>query len=255
MKERTKERNITRLEGEGVLIVMPTYNEVVNIAPLLEDIHKILPKVHVLVVDDASPDGTGEVVDKLASKDSRIFTLHRSDKLGLGTAYIQGFKWALEREYNYICEMDADFSHQPKYLTALLEAVGEADLVLGSRYVKQGGVENWTPFRKLLSKGGSIYARTILGVSIMDLTGGFKVFRRRVLEEVDLNSVRSNGYAFQIEMTYRSIVQGFRVKEVPIRFVDRLGGSSKMSWKVFLEGVAMVWWLKLSVRPDTASRE
>jgi len=235
------------IRGAGALIIIPTYNEVVNITALLEDLHELVPLAHVLIVDDASPDGTGEVADNLAARDERVHTLHRPGKLGLGTAYVQGFRWALEREeYRRICEMDADFSHQPKQLPDLLAKSAEVDLVLGSRYIAGGGIENWTPLRRLVSRGGTLYARTILGIQIRDLTGGFKVFNRRVLEAIELDTVRSNGYAFQIEMTYRALCKGFAVAEVPILFVDRLGGKSKMSTGVFREAVFMVWWLRMA---------
>src|SRR5262249_50476043 len=205
-----------------------------------------LPEADLLVVDDNSPDGTGQLADQIAQRDPRVSVLHRSGKLGLGTAYIAGFKWALSREYQFVFEMDCDFSHDPRYLPALLaRARAGADLVLGSRYVDGGGTVNWGPLRKLISRGGSLYARTILGVGVRDLTGGFKCFRRSLLEAIDLDSVSAQGYGFQIELTYRALRQGFRVEEVPIVFVDRRVGQSKMSKKIFLEALTLVWKLRL----------
>lgn len=224
------------------LIIIPTYNERENLQPLLTAVFSALPATDVLVVDDGSPDGTGALADTLAQQDRRVFVLHRAGKLGLGTAYIAGFKWGLQRGYQYLIEMDADFSHDPQYLPTLVEtARNEADLVLGSRYAPGGGTQNWGVGRKFISKGGSLYARTILGVRVRDLTGGFKCFRRHVLEAIDLDSIRSEGYSFQIEMTYRTLQKGFVVREVPIVFVDRRVGHSKMSRRIFAEAVWMVW--------------
>jgi dolichol-phosphate mannosyltransferase len=231
----------------GHLIIIPTYNESDNIEKLLDLISRTDPAAHVLIVDDNSPDRTYEIVERLmqTSYPGRLFLLKRAGKLGLGTAYIAGFKWALARDYDYIFEMDADFSHDPKYLPAFLAAIEKNDLVLGSRYVPGGGVKNWGLLRKFISRGGSLYARTILGLSLRDLTGGFKCFRRQVLEAIDLDSVKSNGYSFQIEMTYRARCQGFRICETPIVFEDRTAGKSKMSRKIFLEAVLMVWKLRM----------
>ncbi|MBU0551387.1 polyprenol monophosphomannose synthase [Myxococcota bacterium] len=230
------------------LIVIPTYNERDNLLELLDRIHAALPEAHVLIVDDASPDGTGELASARAEADARIHLLRRAGKLGLGTAYIAGFKWALARDYTHIFEMDADFSHDPATLPALLEAAEEADLVLGSRWVEGGGTVGWPLKRRLLSKGGSLYARTILGVPIRDLTGGFKCFRRAVLEAMDLDAIQTAGYGFQIELTWGAIQRGFRVKEVPIRFADRVAGQSKMSGSIFMEAVVLVWKLRLGAR-------
>ncbi|HSP77518.1 MAG TPA: polyprenol monophosphomannose synthase, partial [Myxococcaceae bacterium] len=206
------------------------------------------PRVDILVVDDNSPDGTGQLADELAAKEPRIRVLHRAKKEGLGRAYLHAFRQALDWGYTYILEMDADFSHDPRHLPGLLDAAqGGVDLVLGSRYVPGGGTVNWGVSRKLISRGGSLYARTILGVGIRDLTGGFKCFHRRVLENIDLEAVKSTGYAFQIELTYRALKQGFTVREVPIVFEDRRVGQSKMSRKIFLEALTMVWKLRLSV--------
>ena len=231
----------------GHLIIIPTYNESENVEKLLDLISRTDPAAHVLIVDDNSPDRTYEIVERLmqTSYPGRLFLLKRAGKLGLGTAYLAGFKWALARDYEYIFEMDADFSHDPKYLPDFLAAIQTHDLVLGSRYVPGGGVKNWGLLRKFISRGGSLYARTILGLSLRDLTGGFKCFRREVLEAIDLDSIKSNGYSFQIEMTYRACCKGFRIFETPIVFEARTAGKSKMSRKIFLEAVLMVWKLRL----------
>lgn len=229
-----------------VLVIVPTYNERDNLPLIVEAVHEHLPQADVLVVDDASPDGTGAIADELAARDPKLFALHRAGKQGLGTAYVAGFRWALARDYRYIFEMDCDFSHDPKYLPMLLaQAEQGADLVLGSRYVTGGGTVNWGPLRKLISRGGSLYARTILGVPVRDLTGGFKCFRRHVLEAIDLQRVSAQGYGFQIEMTWRALKLGFKVVELPIVFVDRRVGQSKMSKKIFAEALTLVWKLRL----------
>jgi len=198
-------------------------------------------RVDVLVVDDASPDGTGELADALSRESPRVHVLHRAGKAGLGKAYLAAFDWALQRDYRFVLEMDADWSHDPKYLPTLIDASTDADLVLGSRWVKGGGTRNWGIGRQFISRGGSFYARTILGVPIRDLTGGFKCFRAEVLRAIDLPTVESTGYGFQIELTYRAIKKGFRVVEVPIVFEDRRVGQSKMSRAIVLEALAMVW--------------
>jgi dolichol-phosphate mannosyltransferase len=206
----------------------------------------VAPEANVLVVDDASPDGTGALGDALAARDARVKVLHRSAKLGLGTAYLDGFRVALEGGYDVACEMDADLSHDPRHLPQLLAAIAAgADVALGSRNVPGGGVLGWGLGRHLLSKGGSLYARTILGAGIRDLTTGYKAFTRGALEALDLGSVRSNGYAFQIETTYRALRKGLCVVEVPIVFVDRRAGHSKMSRRIFAEAVVEVWRLRL----------
>ena len=228
------------------LIIVPTYNEMDNLPLLLDAIFDHQPDVHVLIVDDNSPDGTGDFADERAAADPRVHVLHRQGKLGLGTAYIAGFKWALKGDYSRVFEMDADFSHQPKYLEDFLAASDRADLVLGCRYMPGGGTENWTFTRKLTSRGGNLYARAILGLPFRDLTGGFKCFRREVLEQIDLDSIGSVGYAFQIELTYRAHKAGFRIAEVPIVFPDRERGDSKMSTKIV--GEAMVNVVKLRFR-------
>jgi len=233
---------------ERVLVILPTYNERDNLAPMVAAVHEQLPDADLLVIDDGSPDGTGELADRLAAADARLEVVHREGKLGLGTAYLLGFRHAIERHYDYVFEMDADFSHDPRSLPGLLAAArGGADLVIGSRWVTGGGTVNWGLQRRLLSRGGSFYARTILGVGVNDLTSGFKCFRRTTLERLDLDRVRSEGYSFQIEMTYRVLQAGMRVAEVPITFVDRRVGQSKMSRAIFLEAVAMVWKLRLGL--------
>jgi dolichol-phosphate mannosyltransferase len=228
-------------------VVLPTYNERENVPRIVPAILAASPSVDVLVVDDDSPDGTGKLADDLAARDPRVRVLHRNRKEGLGRAYLAGFADALGAGYGRILEMDADFSHDPGRLPVLLGT--EADLVLGSRYVPGGGTVNWGLARRLLSRGGSLYARAILGVPVRDLTGGFKCFRRRVLEDLDLGSVRSNGYAFQIELTYRAIRRGFKVVEVPITFVDRRVGKSKMSRAIVAEALWMVWRIRFSAPP------
>lgn len=231
-----------------VLIIIPTYNERDNIGPLLAQIHEALPIADVLVVDDNSPDGTGQLADELAKKDPRLKVLHREGKLGLGTAYLTGFRYALDAGYDFVFEMDADFSHDPRYLPKLIdEAQSGTDLVLGSRYVTGGGTVNWGVGRQLISQGGSLYARSVLGVKVRDLTGGFKCFNRRVLEGINLAEVLSSGYGFQIELTYRALKKGFTVKEIPIVFEDRRVGQSKMSRKIFIEAFTVVWKLRFTV--------
>jgi len=227
------------------LIIIPTYNEIENLERLLVSIFEVVPSAHVLVVDDNSPDGTGPLADVIAGRDERVFAMHRAGKLGLGTAYIAGFRWALERDYQFIFEMDADFSHQPKYLPAFLKAAENADLVLGCRYMPGGGTENWTALRQFISRGGNLYARFIMGLPYKDLTGGFKCFRREVLEAIDLDGVKSKGYAFQIELTFRARKLGFRISEVPIVFPDRTHGTSKMSGKIAREAMVNVVKLRL----------
>ncbi|HKD40123.1 MAG TPA: polyprenol monophosphomannose synthase [Myxococcaceae bacterium] len=230
------------------LVCIPTFNERDNVEAIARAALDADSRVDVLVIDDNSPDGTGRIADQLAANEPRAHVLHRPNKEGLGRAYLDGFRWALERGYEFILEMDADFSHDPKYLPRFLDqAKAGVDLVLGSRYVAGGGTVNWGRMRKLVSQGGSLYARTVLGLHLRDLTGGFKCFRRRVLESIDLASVHSTGYAFQIELTYRAIKKGFKVLEVPIVFEDRRVGQSKMSWRIALEALAMVWKLRMTV--------
>ncbi len=233
--------------ANAALVIVPTYNEKDNVGPITAAILAADPRVDILVVDDNSPDGTGDLADALAKAQPRIQVLHRQKKEGLGRAYLHAFRWALEHGYQFIIEMDADFSHDPRYLGQILTlAETDADLVLGSRYTPGGGTKNWGPGRRLISRGGSLYARTILGVSVQDLTGGFKCFRRAVLESIDLGAVQSTGYAFQIELTYRALKKGFRVREFPIVFEDRRVGQSKMSRRIFVEALTMVWKLRFS---------
>jgi len=230
---------------DRALVIVPTYNERFNIARLIPAILAQDPSLEVLVVDDGSPDGTGAIVDGIAANNARVHVIHRASKLGLGTAYIAGFRWALERKYDLVFEMDADFSHNPERLPEFLEAIRESDVVLGSRY--QNGhvnVVNWPMSRLFLSYAANIYARFVTGLPIFDTTGGFKCFRRNVLESIDLNSVKSNGYAFQIEMSFRAWKRGFQLFEIPIIFVDRTEGVSKMSKKIVREAIWMVWRLR-----------
>ena len=230
------------------LVVIPTYNEIDNLEPITSAVLAVEPRADILVVDDNSPDGTGRLADQLAEKSQRLHVLHRQQKQGLGRAYLEAFSWALAKGYQLVVEMDADFSHDPKYLPALIDtALGGADLVVGSRYVAGGGTVNWGLARQIISRGGSLYARSILGLRIRDLTAGYKCFHRRVLEAIELDRVHSSGYAFQVELTYRAVKKGFTVKEIPIVFEDRRVGKSKMSRKIFLEGVTMVWKLKMTV--------
>jgi dolichol-phosphate mannosyltransferase len=202
------------------------------------------PGLEVLVIDDGSPDGTGEIADALARETNRVRVLHRTGKSGLGTAYVAGFRYALDHGYDYVVQMDADFSHRPKDLPRLLNTAKSADLVIGSRNVAGGRVENWSFLRRFISKGGSFYARTLLKLPIRDCTGGFKCWRRQTLEAIDFAGVGSNGYGFQVEMNYLCHRAGFRIAEVPIVFPDRTKGKSKMSWEIFLEGAMLVWRLR-----------
>jgi dolichol-phosphate mannosyltransferase len=237
------------------LVVVPTYNEALNIERLIAAILAQGPQFDVLVVDDGSPDGTGDMVAALAAQTLRVRLLRRAGKLGLGTAYIAGFQEGLIQGYSYVCEMDADFSHQPHYLPVLL-AVAEraADVALGSRNVPGGRVERWSWSRRLISRGGSLYARTLLGMPVRDCTGGFKCFRAEVLRQIDLDSITSNGYAFQVEMNYRCHQAGFRLHELPIIFPDRIYGQSKMSQQIVWEAAAKVLRLRFSPNPYKALR-
>ena len=231
------------------IVVIPTYNEVENIYSLIPEVLAQDPCLEVLIVDDNSPDGTGQLAEEMAATEPRLHVLHRSQKEGLGRAYLAGFKWALDHGADYIFEMDADYSHDPNRLPAFLEAVQQADLVIGSRYTAGGGTENWPLWRKLMSKGGSLYARTVLGTGIKDLTGGFKCFRRQVLEAIDLDTIQASGYGFQIELTYRTQQAGFRIAEIPITFADRQFGHSKMNKAIFLEAMLLVLKLRFGTQP------
>jgi dolichol-phosphate mannosyltransferase len=232
--------------AERALVIVPTYNERENIARLIDTILAQDRRLAVLVVDDGSPDGTGDIVEGLRQLNNRVHLIQRPRKLGLGTAYIAGFRWALERGYDYVFEMDADFSHDPAHLPEFLRAIQEADLVLGSRY-RDGKVTvvNWPIGRLLLSYYANVYARAITGLPVWDATGGFKCFRRSVLQAIDLDSVHSNGYAFQIEMSFRAWKKGFRLVEIPIVFTDRVEGQSKMNKRIVREAIWMVWWLRI----------
>ncbi|MGH3863094.1 polyprenol monophosphomannose synthase [Actinokineospora sp.] len=231
---------------EPVLVVIPTYNERDNLGPIVERLHAVLPTTHVLVVDDGSPDGTGDLADAMAAADERVNVLHRTEKAGLGAAYVAGFQWALERDYAVIVEMDADGSHAPEDLPRLLDALGDADLVLGSRWVTGGKVVNWPIRREILSRGANLYSRLALGARIHDITGGFRAYRRVVLEKLKLHNVASAGYCFQIDLAWRTVEAGFTVVEVPITFVDRVRGESKMSGNIVREALLRVtkWGLR-----------
>ncbi len=232
-------------DDKKALIIFPTYNEKENVEIIIPAALEKDQRLNVLVVDDSSPDGTGEIADRMAAENPRINVLHRKQKEGLGRAYIAGFKWALERRFDYIFEMDADFSHSPDFLPDFLSAIEENDLVLGSRYICGVNVINWPMGRLLLSYYANVYARIVTGLPVRDGTGGFKCFRREVLEAIDLDSVRSNGYIFQIEVSMRVWKKGFKIKEIPIVFTDRLHGSSKMSKKIVREAIWKVWYLRL----------
>jgi dolichol-phosphate mannosyltransferase len=227
------------------LIVTPTYNEKDNLPRFVDAVRSAWPEADLMVVDDNSPDGTGAIADGMAAKDDHVRVMHRAGKLGLGTAYIQAFQKGLAEGYDWFFEMDADLSHDVKYLPAFRDALeGGADIVIGSRNIPGGGVEGWGLGRHFISKGGSLYSRTILGLGVKDLTSGYKAFSRRALEAIDIDSVHSNGYSFQIEMTYRALRKGMRVREVPIVFVDRMAGRSKMSRRIFVEAIGVVWRLR-----------
>lgn len=227
------------------LIIVPTFNELDNITKLIPDLLSRSANPDILIVDDNSPDGTAEFIQQLAVSNDRIHLIKREKKMGLGTAYIEGFKFALKNNYDFIFEMDADYSHDPKEIPNFLNAIQENDLVLGSRYSNGVNVVNWPMRRLLLSYFANIYTRIITGLPVKDATGGFKCFRRKVLEGINLDRVKSNGYAFQIEMTYKAFKKGFRIKEIPIIFIDRMKGKSKMSKRIVREAIFMVWKLRL----------
>lgn len=231
--------------NEKSLIIIPTFNELENIRRMIPDILGRYDNVDILIVDDGSPDGTGVFVEQLASESNRIKLIKRLRKMGLGTAYIQGFKYALQNGYDYVFEMDADFSHDPKEIGNFLDVIKNYDLVLGSRYKTGVNVINWPMRRLMLSYFANSYTRFVTGLPVRDATGGFKCFRRKVLESIDLDSIKSNGYAFQIEMTFKAYKKGFRIIEIPIIFTDRFHGTSKMSKKIVREAVLMVWKLRI----------
>ncbi len=227
------------------LIVIPTYNECENIEAIAAAVLELPYDFNVLVVDDNSPDGTGEIADRMARADGRIHVLHREKKEGLGPAYIAGFRWGLARDYDILFEMDADFSHRPHYLHDFMAAIEDADLVLGSRYISGVNVVNWPLTRLLISYFANRYSEIVTGLPVRDATGGFKCFRRKVLETIDLDRVKSTGYTFQIEMSMRAAAKGFRIREIPIIFYDRAKGTSKMSFHIAREAAVMVWKLRL----------
>ena len=231
--------------AERALVITPTYNERTNVPTLIERVLAQDPRLEMLFVDDNSPDGTGDLIAEIAAREPRVHLLRRAGKLGLGTAYRDGFRWALARDYELIFEMDADFSHDPAHLPEFLEAAERADFVLGSRYLDgKVTVVNWPMSRLLLSYGANIYARLVTGMKLWDATGGFKCFHRRVLAAIDLDAVRSTGYGFQIEMSFRAMRKGFRPVEIPIVFADRTEGESKMSGQIVREAITMVWRLR-----------
>jgi dolichol-phosphate mannosyltransferase len=229
-----------------VLVVIPTYNERENLGPIVERLHTALPEVHVLVVDDGSPDGTGQLADEMAEADHRVHVLHRTEKAGLGAAYVAGFHWALDRDFAAVVEMDADGSHAPEDLPRLLDALRDSELAIGSRYVPGGRVVNWPRHREFISRGGNVYSRLALGAAVKDLTGGFRAYRREVLEKINLRTVASQGYCFQIDLAWRAIEADFRIAEVPITFTERERGESKMSGTIVREALWRVtkWGLR-----------
>lgn len=226
--------------NDRVLVIIPTFNEIVNLPLITERVRSAVPWAHILVVDDGSPDGTGDLADKLAASDEQVQVMHRTTKDGLGAAYIAGFKWALARDYDVIVEMDADGSHSPEQLPRLLAAIAHADVVLGSRWVPGGEVLNWPMRRKILSRGGNVYTRLALGIDLHDATGGYRAYRRAVLQTIDLSSIASQGYCFQVDLAWRSVQAGFRVIEVPITFAEREYGESKMSGNIVREALVRV---------------
>ena len=222
------------------LIIIPTYNELDNLRPLLNEIFTYAPETDILIVDDNSPDGTGDLADEIHDQNARVHVLHRPGKQGLGTAYVAGFKYSIEHGYDAAFEMDADFSHDPKYLPDFLKAIDNADLVIGSRYIPGGATPNWTLLRRFISGGGNIFARFMLGIPVQDCTAGYRCYRRRVLETIDLDTIESQGYAFQVELAYRVMKHGFKIVETPITFMDRRVGKSKMSKKIVFEAFSFV---------------
>ena len=253
---RKRQEYVTSSPGTRVAVIIPTYNERDNIEIITGRVRSTVPDAHLLIVDDNSPDGTGEIADKLAGEDPHVHVLHRAGKAGLGAAYIAGFRWALEQGYGALVEMDADGSHQPEELPRLLAALAEADLVLGSRYVPGGAVLNWARSRELLSRAGNTYARLMLGLELKDATGGYRVFRASTLRRIGLDDVDSQGYCFQIDLARRTIAAGLTVTEVPITFEERQRGASKMSRKIVLEALWRVtsWGIAARLRPARRGR-
>ncbi|MCI0530464.1 MAG: polyprenol monophosphomannose synthase [candidate division Zixibacteria bacterium] len=227
------------------LVIIPTYNEKENLEAIIEAVLRQDSMLNILVVDDNSPDGTGQIAERISRDNNKVHVLHRQRKMGLGQAYIAGFKYALEHKYDFVFEMDADFSHDPKYLPEFLKSLETADLVLGSRYVRGVNVVNWPMSRLLLSYFANVYSRWITGVPVRDSTGGFKCYRRAVLEGIELDKIKSEGYSFQIETCFRAWKKGFRIKEIPIIFVDRRAGHSKMSKRIVREAIWVVWKLRI----------
>jgi dolichol-phosphate mannosyltransferase len=234
------------------LIVIPTYNERENIASLIADVLRFAPQADILVIDDGSPDGTGQLVDEIGATNSQVSALHRPGKMGLGTAYVLGFHYAIEHEYELVFEMDADYSHNPKYLPDFLALAQDADLVIGSRYIPGGDTPNWSPLRKFISGGGNIFARTVLGIPVKDCTAGYRCYRTAALRRLNLDAIHAQGYAFQVEMAYNFWKSGLRIRETPIVFEDRRVGKSKMSRAIFIEG--FLWVLRARFNGDKAVR-
>ncbi|HEX9036501.1 MAG TPA: polyprenol monophosphomannose synthase [Ktedonobacterales bacterium] len=235
------------------LIVVPTYNERENIANLIGSVLEVAPQTDMLIIDDGSPDGTGKIVDTIAARDSRVHALHRPGKMGLGTAYVRGFHYAMDEGYDYVFEMDADFSHDPRYLPAFFTAAQEVDLVIGSRYIAGGGTPNWSALRKFISGGGNTFARLMLGLPIHDCTGGYRCYRVSALRSLNLDAISAQGYAFQVELAYNIWKSGYRWREIPIIFEDRRVGKSKMSRKIFIE--AFLWVVRTRFTGDRAVRQ
>lgn len=223
--------------GGRALVAVPTYNEAQSVEKIVARVRESVPDAHVLVIDDGSPDGTGKIADRVADLDDHVHVLHRTAKQGLGAAYVAGFRWALDRGYDTVVEMDADGSHQPEELPRLLDALGGADLVLGSRYVPGGRIENWPRRREVLSRGGNIYTQVLLGMPVKDATGGYRAFRAATLRRIDLDDIASQGYCFQVDLVWRAVRAGLRVVEVPITFVEREEGTSKMSGAIVREAL------------------
>ena len=240
---------MTNLDGQGAVVILPTYNERDNLEPLVTEMRRRMPALSILVVDDASPDGTGELADGLAMRDPNVHVLHRAGKRGLGTAYIEGFQWALGRDFEYVVEMDADFSHRPEDLPLLLRAAADHDVVIGSRNVPGGAVVGWSRIRRAISRGGSWYSRLLLGLPVHDCTSGFKCFRRAALLSIDFGRVLADGYGFQVEVNHACAQAGLRLVEVPIVFPERKHGASKMSTRIVFEAALVVLKLRLGLHP------